>query len=760
MQIFCLGFVTGIISLLFYSQLLSLVFSSLLLFCAVIALFFCWKKRLLLFFIATIVGCSWGMMCADWQLRHGLNPEIENKKCIITGTIISIPENLMYGKRFLFRIDSLKIGNNYYSPPDIARLVWTKPQNDLKVGQKWQLQVRLKKPHSTFNPNSFDLEAWYFEHHIQAVGNVKSNSSNQLLKTTHWLFSIDQLRQKLDERITEYLQNDSMIGFVCALSVGIRDAITGQQWKVLQATGTNHLMAIAGLHIGLATTLVFFLIRRVWKFFPRFMLFIPSEQVAAIFALVTAIAYSALAGFALPTQRAIIMLSVFLLANLLKRKIHAWQSYILALFFILLIHPMSILAASFWLSFVTVGWIIYAMPRFKSHNFLHHLLQIQFVITIGLIPLSLFFYQQLSLLGIIANCITIPWIAFVVLPLCGGSIFACLISKLFASKLLFLTSKTLLLMYWFLEKLSAISWLQWQFVPNDFVLLIAILGLLLYLSPLPRKSIGLLALMPIFFLKPIDPKNGQVNFTLLDVGQGLSAVIQTKNHILVYDTGSRWVDGLSYGETVVLPYLNKIGAKKIDMMMISHGDLDHRGGADYLLSHIPVTTILTSAPHYFPVSLTQICHENESWNWDGVNFTVLYPRTNQEYLDNDSSCVLKVTTGRQSILLPGDIEKKSEHYLVTNEKLSSTILIAPHHGSKTSSTLDFIVATHPQYVLFPVGYLNTYHFPNTAVVSRYKELGAQCLDSVNYGAIYFELFPDRIMKPMSYRGMDRHFWNG
>lgn len=765
MQIFSLGFVFGVISLLFYSKLLNLTLSAAILSISLIIYLVITKifpNKIIKFFIAFLIGNSWGMLIADCELKDSLITAIENKNCIIQGQIVSIPENLSYGKRFLFKIKALQSDNKNYPFPHLVRLVWANKSQPVRVGESWQFKVKLKRPHSTLNPGGFDLEAWVFEHDLRAIGSVKFSQENKLLANQSY-FYVDQLRENLHKKIISYLNNNAMTGFVSALTVGIRDEITAQQWQILRQTGTNHLMAIAGLHIGFLSAITFFFIIQICRLSSTLIKKIPAYDLAAIFALLLAVFYSALSGFALPAQRASIMVAIFLIANLWRRNFTAWHAYILAMFVILLIHPMSILAASFWLSFITVGWIIYSTQgRHHKTNHIKSLLKIQLIITIGLIPLSLYFFQQVSMAGIIANAIAIPWILFLILPLCFcGILFS--FNNLFAAKIFLLAAKLLAVMWLILEYIADLSWLQWTAVPNNLSLLLATLSISLLLGPpIPYRNMAVIGLLPLFLIKPKTIANKEINFTLLDVGQGLSAIVQTANHTLVYDTGTRFSGGLNMGESVIAPYLNRMGIQTIDVLVISHSDIDHRGGADFLIRNFKVNKIITSATHYFPYKITAACHRGMKWQWDDVEFFILYPPAKQTYQDNDSSCVLKISTNDKSILLPGDIEKKSENYLVKNfgSFLRANILVAPHHGSKTSSTLNFINAVQPQYVLFPVGYMNSYHFPNLTILARYQQQNALDYDSVTNGAIFFQVMPFRVLRsPMTYRQFEGHFWN-
>jgi competence protein ComEC len=244
---------------------------------------------------------------------------------------------------------------------------------------------------------------------------------------------------------------------------------------------------------------------------------------------------------------------------------------------------------------------------------------------------------------------------------------------------------------------------------------------------------------------------------LLDVGQGLAATVQTHAHMLVFDTGPRFGKTFDTGAAVVEPFLRQQGVDTIDKLVVSHGDNDHIGGAASLLQHISVSETISSVPDRLPMTSAVGCHAGQSWEWDGVRFDMLSPFGTLGN-NNDNSCVLRVSAPDGSALLTGDIERPAEHVLAEHYGvlLKTDLLVAPHHGSLTSSSPAFLNLVTPSYVLIPVGYLNRYNFPNPEVLRRYRALGIQILDSANHGAISVEpgAFP-----PQGYRQTDGHYWN-
>jgi len=550
-----------------------------------------------------------------------------------------------------------------------------------------------------------------------------------------------------------------------ALVVGDKQGISQHQWQVLRRTGTNHLMAIAGLHIGFMAGLVYFIVNFVVRWFPRIILLIPAQQVALVAAMVCAFIYSSLAGFQVPTIRACVMIATFMVAKLLRRHFISITGYCSALLIVLVLNPFSIFDPGFWLSFAAVGVILYGMlGRVHPDGLWWKWGRTQWVITIGLIPFSLLFFAQTSLIAPLANVVAIPCVGMMTVPLSLLGALLLLLKCSLAKPILILAAESLHLIFIYLNTLASISYVTWNHpVFNSINLIFLVIATLLLISPrgFPGRILGFVFLLPIFFYPAKILKKGEVKLTLLDVGQGLSAVVQTRHHVLVFDAGAKYLSGFNMGDAVIIPFLQDNRLRQINKMVISHGDNDHIGGAFALVKHFHVLSIDTSVPNRFAAHSAHFCLQGMSWSWDGVKFKFLYPPKSLLGLDNNSSCVLHITTGNQGILLTGDIEKLAENYLVSHEKkqLAASILVAAHHGSKTSSTLAFIKAVRPKIVLFPVGYLNRYHFPNQIIIKRYHALHVKEFDTVHDGAIEVLLTPHKIKKIVLSRKALHHFWN-
>lgn len=725
-------------------------------------------KKCKTFTLAFLMGFCWVLFYAHWVTAWSLSKELENKNLLVTGTIASLPQTKTLVTSFTFA--TATIANESHKTK--LKLSWYGREHPpLFCGDQWQLQVRLKRPHGTLNPGGFDYEKYLFEHHFRATGYIVTSPENKLLTSKWYHQPFNRLRQMLQTKMRQSLLQLPMTGIITTLVLGDESDITAEEWQTFRATGTSYLMAISGLHIGLLASIVFFVVDFLWRRSRTWALILPAKCAAAVAAFFTAFIYSALSGFSIPTQRAMIMLAVFLGAIFFRRNVAPWNAFFLALLLVLLIDPLAVLAIGFWLSFAAVAAIIYiscyrktifvaAVPS-RHIRSIKKFLYLQFALTIALLPLTLFYFGAISFSSIIANIIAMPGVCLIVVPL---SIVGALLPGYFGGWVLWLAARIMLLIWEWLEWLSHFTLFSWQHaVSNWWLLAAAIIGTLILLAPrgFPARIIGLVYFLPLILYTPATPPSGGFRFTLLDVGQGLASVIQTKHHTLIYDTGMKQLQGDS-GTAIVIPFLQQAGIRDVAMMVVSHGDSDHIGGAASILKMTSVGEVYTSVPARFAPGVAQNCYAGKTWNWDGVNFKFLAPERKTNYMGNNASCVLKVTNGTQSVLLTGDIESDAEKSLThayVNE-LKSDIIIAPHHGSRTSSTAEFIYAVAPKYVLYPIGYRNRFHFPSKVVVRRYQDFGATMADTAASGAITFNFTAQaEIVTPEFYREIYRKYWN-
>ncbi|ORU90363.1 MAG: MBL fold metallo-hydrolase [Cycloclasticus sp. symbiont of Poecilosclerida sp. M] len=712
-----------------------------------------------------LVGFVWASVCALHVIQLQLPENLEGKEILVQGRVVGLPHFNQRATQFLFEVSHVGLDGELKGFSGRIKLSWYGPAVDIKSAETWQLLVKLKRPHGTSNPHGFDYEKWLFQQKINATGYVRKSQNNKLLQRAEF-WRLGALRQMLGRYLDEKLATNSHSAIIKALVLGDRNGITQQQWGVFRQTGTSHLIAISGLHIGLVSALVFASVRGVSLRVPRVRRL--ALELAVVMSLLAAMGYAGLAGFSIPTQRALIMLFVIMGAIFLERHYRPAQVISAALLSVLLIDPASALSIGFWLSFAAVAIILYGfigrVGDSGQTNFFYKLIKTQWLVTLGLMPLVLYFFQQVSIVAPIANIVAVPLLSFLLIPSLMASLLLGVISERAAEYVLNFSADVLSVLWWFLEGVTQLGYVEWV-LPSVSLLAcsLALIGVLFLFLPkgfIP-KPVALLLFIPLLFPQKIGPlQEGEFKLVMLDVGQGLSVVISTTEHTLLFDTGSSFEGSMDFASTVVLPYLRGQQKNKIDVLVVSHGDNDHAGGVDTVFENIRVDDYYSSESQNLIVNGKK-CVDGVSWNWDGVAFEFLHPDTFDLYDGNNGSCVLRVSSRAGTALLPGDIEKHAEQSLVRHQRhrLSADVLIAPHHGSKTSSTDSFVDSVNPSVVLFPTGYKNRFNFPKAAVVERYKRAGVRPFNSAEHGAVTVNFNLDEKPKLVSYRDASTRYWN-
>ncbi len=734
--------------------------------------------RLPLWFAA---GSLWALWHAGTGLATALPPALEGRDLRVTGVIEGIPRRSEDGVRFFLRVERFEDAPGFTDLPQRLRLSWYgRRVPALVAGERWRFTVRLKRPRGFMNPGGFDYEGWLFRQGVRATGYVRAGAGHERLApppswpVSSWSlrWSLDRLRQALYREIDTRLAGWELRGLVAALAMGERQGIQEHHWQVLRGTGTTHLMAISGLHVGMVAGLAFWLVRWGWSRVPALSLYLAAPRAAAVAALLAAGVYAALAGFSVPTQRALIMVGVAMVSWFFQTRWRPGDVLALALWGVLWWDPLSVLSAGLWLSFAAVAGILFAMGgRPAARGAWWRWGRLHWVAALGVAPLSLWFFHQQALAAPLANFLAVPWVGLLVVP-CAllGAVLLPLWPA--AGEVLLQAAVLCLSGLWpVLEAMAAWPGAQWFHAPPAWGLAVAVVAVLLCLAPrgLPGRWLGVLGLLPLVLPLQPRPAEGELWFTLLDVGQGLAAVAQTREHVLVYDTGPRYSDRFDAGSAVLVPFLRSRGIRRVDLLVLGHGDRDHSGGAATLLAALPVARILASAPARVPPAAgwegppPAPCRAGQHWRWNGISFHMLHPQPVSDLRGNDASCVLRIRAGRHAVLLPGDIERRGERALLRHHRagLASQILVVPHHGSRTSSTPAFVAAVRPDYALFAVGYRNRYRLPAAAVVQRYRAQGSRLLDSARHGAMHFRLGgTGELPAPQLYRSMARRYWHG
>jgi len=721
-------------------------------------------------------GFFWAAGLAHLRMADALPPEWEGRDISVIGVVASLPQPAERSVRFEFDVERV-LTPGAQVPQRIVLSWWGRGARDaspavlpeVHPGERWQLLVRLKRPHGSANPHGFDYEAWLFERGIRATGYVRPKSNPRRLQAmvqapAYW---IEVLRERMRARIQSVLGEAPATGVIAALAMGDQRAIPSEQWQVYTRTGVNHLMSISGLHVTMLSGLAFALMNFAWRRSARLTLALPAVKAAAVAGLLTAVIYALLAGFAVPAQRTVFMLAVVAIALWTGRATAASVVLAWAVLVVLVIDPWAVRAPGFWLSFGAVAIImLVSVNRLQPPHWLPAWARVQWAVTIALVPPLLALFQQVSVISPVANALAIPLVSLVVVPLTLAGLAIPVDALLQLSQ--WIMSWCLTALEW-LSRLPDAAWQQ--HAPPAWTVLVAVAGAVWLLLPrgFPARWLGVIAFLPMFLIVPAPPVEGAARITVLDVGQGLAVVVQTRSHALLFDTGPAYGPGTDSGNRIIVPFLRAAGIRRLDRMIVSHDDSDHSGGALSVLQAMPVAEVLSSLPDLDPLILMarqeQRCQSGQHWRWDGVQFDILYPERasydQSGIKSNDRGCVLKITTTHDSALIPADIERRGERILLETmaETLRASVLVAPHHGSKTSSSAAFVRAVAPRAVIYPVGYRNSFRHPHPDVVARYQQLGSAQYRTDDGGAIRFELGGAQPLALSRYRDNYTRYWH-
>jgi competence protein ComEC len=733
-----------------------------------------------------LLGVAWAAVLAHAALAPALASSDEGRDVTVVGIVDSLPFRFDQGARFNFAVEKVLAPQGITLPPRVA-LSWyagmrgaTQTVGDVQPGERWRLTVRLQRPHGNANPSGFDYEVWLLEQGVRATGYVRADAGNA--RVDDFVFSlgsvVERCRAALRERILQALPGKPYAGVIVALVIGDQRAIDQSDWSVFNRTGVSHLISISGLHITMIAGLVALAVASLWRrsFFTRAQLplLLPAQKAAALAGAGAALLYVLLAGFGVPAQRTLYMLSVVAAALWMGRIASVSHVLCAALGLVVLLDPWAVLWPGFWLSFGAVAMILYAsVGRIGAEpagmaGALRTAARSQYAVTLGLVPLTMLLFSQVSLVSPLANAVAIPLVSLVVTPLAlAGSLLPASLCGPVLGIAHFIIEQLAHLLAW-LGDLRLAVWTAPA--PPIWLFLLALAGTLWMLAPRgwPHRWAGAPAWLLLFTQLPVHPAPGQFSVTAFDVGQGMALLVETSGHRLLYDTGPQYAPDSNGGNRVIAPYLKARGIGALDGMIVSHSDIDHSGGALALLEALRVGWVSSSLWSTHPIVRAAQTHSRcvagQRWRWDGVDFEMLQPTAasydNPALKANARGCTLRVSTAAWSMLLAADIEAAQEAQLVAGAagKLRADVLLAPHHGSGTSSTPGFLAAVHPTVGVFQVGYRNRYRHPKKEVFERYGELGIRRLRTDESGAVLLD-FGDGVVA-REYRREHARYWYG
>ncbi|MBS74385.1 DNA internalization-related competence protein ComEC/Rec2 [Variovorax sp.] len=698
-----------------------------------------------------------------------LDPALEGRDLQLVGVVSQMPQRGDAGTRFRFAVESARWADPAVagSPavPDRIALGWYAegsslwngaadasapdllPESPVHAGERWRLTVRLKAPHGHRNPHGFDSELWMWEQGLRASGHVRIGARDEAparlgLTGRH---PVERAREVVRDAIFARVPERFAAGVIAALVTGDQGAIDREGWDVFRATGVAHLMSISGLHVTLFAWLAAHVVGALWRRGPRLMLRLPAQRAALVGGVLLATLYALFSGWGVPAQRTVWMLATVALLRLTGRRWPWPHGWLLTAAVVVAFDPWALTQAGFWLSFVAVG-VLFATdaglpgdthpgPRAR----LWRLLREQWTITLALTPLSLLLFQQVSLVGLVANLVAIPWVTLVITPLAMlGTV---------AAPLWELAARAVQVLGLLLSWLAALPFASISMAaPPAWLAACGVAGGVLAAMRLPwsLRALGLPLLLPVLLWQPARPALGEFELLAADVGQGNAVLVRTANHSLLYDSGPRYSLESDAGQRVLVPLLRALG-ERLDLLVLSHRDSDHTGGASAVLAMHPRAGLLSSIEAEHPLQSqrrARRCEAGQRWTWDGVDFELLHPRSG-DYLfltrPNAISCVLRIGNGRATALLAGDIERLQEAALLERvpERLRADVLLVPHHGSRTSSSAAFLDAVRPRIGLVQAGYRNRFGHPVPEVTARHAERGVRLVENVRCGAAHW-----------------------
>jgi competence protein ComEC len=728
---------------------------------------------------ALAAGFAWSAWRAVDRLADEMPAAWERRDIELVGTIAELTTRTERGLRFVLDVEQVitaqavvprRVLLNWYGELPGRRAAAdaaNEPAADLQpaqAGERWRLVVRLRRAHGSVNPHGFDTEAWLLERGLRATGYVRRSVARLDARVNQPAYLIERARERIRARFERVLGGAEYQGVIAALAIGDQRAIPAAQWEAFTRTGINHLMSISGLHVTMVAALAFWLADRLWRRSRRALGWLPARKAATAAGLALAYGYALLAGFSVPTQRTVFMLSVVAAALWSGRAAAPFRVLAWALLVVTLIDPWAVLAAGFWLSFGAVAVLMCAAAgriarsgtagsvvptargrwRARARAALLEWARVQWLITLGMVPLTLALFAQVSVVSPLANAFAIPVISLLVVPIAVTAVLLPIPALLHLAHAI--TAACLAP----IEALSALPWAVWQQpMPPWWATALALIGIAWWLLPpgWPARWLGLLVVLPALLVQPEPIPTGALQLAVLDVGHGLAVVARTANHTLVYDSGPAWSSQADAGGRVVVPFLRAQGVRRIDALLVSHDDIDHSGGALSIARALPVDALISSLPPGHPAVINSVqplrCHAGQRWRWDDVEFRILHPAWDsyaERRPDNERSCVLQIEAFGRRVLLTADIGVASERQMLARAAageapLAAEILLVPHHGSRSSSSASFVDAVRPAHALFAVGYRNRFDHPRPEVVARYRESGARIWRTDQAGAL-------------------------
>jgi len=715
------------------------------------ALMFCRLRPMAL----AVLACCWALYSFHARLEGQLPPVLANQLMTITGHVSSVPSAIGDSVRFRFQADQTFREQGI---PANLLITWYRDSPDISVGQRWRLELRLKPPWGRVNFLGPDKERWLF---AQGIGGLASVRGGQLLvSTSRGRFAVNRLREKVMRRISQTVSDQRQRGVIQALATADRSGLTSTDTAVLRTTGTSHLLAISGLHVGLAAGGGMWLVRVMLLLIPLSIVGHLTIIITAVTGIISALVYAALAGFGIPTMRSALMLMTVMIAVLLSRSIHPVRAWVISLAVILVINPFAPLGAGLWFSFLAIfALILVFRPRTGPERWWITMLMAQAGVVLMLMPIGATWFGTFSPSAFFANLFAIPWVSILLVPLVLAGLATSPISGFITNMLWSLAGTATSILFFVLEAISDFQG-PMMTLPSPGILqtALALFGAVLCLLPrgLPVRWFGLFLMIPLVLPQAHRSRGGTLIMDVLDVGQGTAVLISSGGDSLLYDSGPGDGREQSLVNSVITPALVGLGQETPRQVIISHGDLDHSGGLQSLQRVFPDAGYRGN--YNADKGRLDGCSRPDNWSWPGVGFEILHPSAWLPYQGNDSSCVVSVRAAGGRLLLAGDISETIERRLVADEIPSHRLLLVPHHGSSTSSSEMFIRHLQPEIAIATAGLGNRFGFPREEIRSRYEAAGVQFWSTAECGALRVILQADGSIQAFSARRQRNRVW--
>ncbi len=738
--------------------------------CLVIAIL---GRRWTYVLFAAATGILWATCWGHWTLAGVLPLTADKTDYVVVGVVRGLPEPGRRSTQFIFEVDSVQpatavlpdgqLPHPLPRMPPVRRLQLNWYGADaVQPGQRWQFLVRLRSPRGFVNPGGLDYRAWLLRRGISATGYVRESRQTMLLGDTK-RYGVDRFRQRIRESIKGLDIADAGKYLLLALTIGDKQGLSSDIWQNTRITGTVHLLIVSGLHIGMAATAGMLFGSALWVVLSVAGLNVTRMQIRAGFAWLAAATYVAMAGFTLPTQRALVMISVVLLAIVLRRAVRPWLVLIWALTLQALIDPLAGLSPGFWLSYGAVAAFIWYFSSRSRLSWVQNLVRAQALMLVMLAGVLSYFQGNIALMAPLVNLFAIPWLSIFVVPLALLGVLIFPFSAVTASDVWRLAAQQLSGFDWLLAKLAHYgSASVWQVVTDQHVL-VAVAAIVAGTFLLLPRGLGIRPVAPILmaallFVQPA--KLPMLRVTILDVGQGLSVVVETQQGVMVYDAGPKYSEHFDAGSAIVAPYLRYRGIRSVDLLVVSHSDADHSGGVAGLMSQFAAHRVLAGQAGGVAAQQAEPCRAGMSWQWGEVGFEVIHPDEGVQYADNNTSCVIVVRLADQTVLLTGDIDASTETKLLQAGRLPAhvALVVAPHHGSKSSSGSAFVAAVAPEHVVYSAGFHHHFGHPHEVVVRRYAALNARQWRTGESGSLSFNWDNINTVRVTSEREKVRRYW--